>query len=146
RQARHVHVADVSQLRCSRLTWTARPALRAFWHTAGHAGGEVRDERAPHFWLGWLSKPIPIERDIISRITRLQFREWLVDWTLREIDDLFTSYGFEQAYVPPEELPSGQRRSLVECFYEGVDWTDPGHIARILRIFEDVIFKVEDRS
>jgi hypothetical protein len=87
-----------------------------------------------------------MKRDLISRITRLQFREWLVDWTLREIDDLFASYGFEQAYIPPDAMPSGQRRSLVECSYEGVDWTDPGHIARILRIFEDVIFKVEDRS
>lgn len=87
-----------------------------------------------------------MKRELISRVTRRHFREWLVGWTLREIDDLFTSYGFEQAFVPPDFLPHGQRRSSVEQFYESVDWSDPGHVARILRIYEDIIFKIEDRT
>ena len=87
-----------------------------------------------------------MKRDLISRTTRNHFREWLVGWTLREIDDLFTAHGFEQAFIPPELLPSGQRRSSVELFYESVEWSNPEHVARMLRAYEDIIFQIEDRS
>jgi len=87
-----------------------------------------------------------MKRELISRITRKEFREWLVGSTLREIDDLFTSYGFEHFALPPEELPGGQRRSSVECFYASVDWTDPEHISRVLRIYEDILFQAQDRT
>lgn len=85
-------------------------------------------------------------RELISRVTRRHFREWLVGWTLREIDDLFTSHGFEQAFIPPEFLPNGQRRSAVEQFYESINWSSPEHVTRVLRIYEDIIFKIQDRS
>lgn len=87
-----------------------------------------------------------MKRDLISRVTRNHFREWLVGWTLQEINDLFTSYGFERAFIPDEFLPSGQRRSSVEQFYESVDWPSPEHVARMLRVYEDILFKIEDRS
>jgi hypothetical protein len=87
-----------------------------------------------------------MKRDLIGRITRNHFREWLVGWTLREIYDLFIAHGFEQSFIPPELLPSGQRRSSVELFYESVEWSDPEHVARMLRAYEDVLFKIEDRS
>jgi hypothetical protein len=87
-----------------------------------------------------------MKKDLISRMTRRHFREWLVGSTLREIADLFTSHGFEKAFIPPDLLPSGERRTSVECFYESVDWTEPEHISRMLRLYEDIIFKIEDRS
>ncbi len=87
-----------------------------------------------------------MKRDLISRTTRNHFREWLVGWTLREIDDLFTAHGFEHSFIPPELLPSGQRRSSVELFYESVEWANPEHVARMLRAYEDIIFQIEDRS
>ena len=54
-----------------------------------------------------------MKRDLISRVTRTHFREWLVGSTLREIDDLFSGYGFEKAFIPQEFLPRGERRSAV---------------------------------
>lgn len=87
-----------------------------------------------------------MKRDLISRVTRTHFREWLVGSTLREIDDLFSSYGFEKAFIPQEFLPRGERRSAVEYFYESVDWSTPEHVARMLRVYEDILFKIEDRS
>ena len=87
-----------------------------------------------------------MKRDLISRATRTHFREWLVGSTLREIDDLFSGYGFEKAFIPLELLPRGERRSAVEYFYESVDWSSPEHVARMLRVYEDILFKIEDRS
>ena len=87
-----------------------------------------------------------MKRDLISRVTRTHFREWLVGSTLREIDDLFSGYGFEKAFIPQEFLPRGERRSAVEYFYESVDWSSQENVARMLRIYEDILFKIEDRS
>ncbi|MGO4220788.1 abortive infection family protein [Lysobacter sp. TAF61] len=84
------------------------------------------------------------KRELISRVTRRHFREWLVGWTLREIDELFTSHGFDKSFIPPDMLPGGQRRNSVEYFYESVDWADEGQVARIFRVFEDILFKMTD--
>lgn len=85
-------------------------------------------------------------RELISRATRINFREWLVGWTLREIDDLFEGHGFSAVSLPPDELPHGQRRSLVECFYAGIDWTVWDDVDRVLRVYEDVLFQMASDS
>lgn len=70
----------------------------------------------------------------------------LVDWSLREIGELFESHGFEKLFVLEEELPGGQRRNAVEHYYQSVGWTDPDHVVRMLRAYEDVLFSITDSS
>ena len=41
---------------------------------------------------------------------------------LREIDGLFDDEGFTPSGVPNHE--SGQRRSLVQSYFDGIDWND----------------------
>ena len=76
--------------------------------------------------------------DLISKQTRIAFREHLVGWTLRTISDLFDGAG-----VPFREHVSsaldGQRRSLVEHYYAAVDWTSVSDVRRVLCAYEEVL-------
>lgn len=79
--------------------------------------------------------------DRISKQTRLAFREHLVGWTLGAISDLF-----DAADIPRGELTTnigGQRRSLVEEYYAGVDWSAPCDVRKVLRVYEDVLATIE---
>ena len=83
--------------------------------------------------------------DLISKRTRNEFRETFVGWTLREIDIEFENEGFEPDpnYLPPL---TGQRRSLVEQYYKNIDFTNPNHVRRLLRVFESVIVAIQPHS
>lgn len=85
-------------------------------------------------------------REKLSRVTRNEFREWLVGWTLREISDLFDAHGIERIPLRETDLPSGQRRSLVECYYASVDWTDIGDVGQMLRVYEDILFQMPEAN
>jgi hypothetical protein len=66
---------------------------------------------------------MPIE--IVSKKTRYEFREFLVGWTLRQIE-----MEFDAADIPCHSgeglrLPDGARRSLVERYYASIDLTRP---------------------
>jgi len=82
--------------------------------------------------------------DIISKKTRLEFREYFVSTTLRHI-----SQEFDAAYIPcdadynPPE--SGARRSLVEQYYHAVDFSSWKDVRKILRVYESVLVSLEDR-
>lgn len=78
-------------------------------------------------------------RELISRGTRYEFQEWLVDWTLREIEVLFANHNVRHVSLPAEKLPNGQRRSLVECYYASIDWSNPQEIRQILNAYEDIL-------
>lgn len=47
-------------------------------------------------------------------------------------------------FVPPEELPRGQRRALVECYYADIDLKDREQVLRLLAVFDDILFEVPD--
>lgn len=76
--------------------------------------------------------------DLVSVRIRNSVREHLVDWTLATIGDLFTGEGFvaDLGFDPPV---SGQRREYVEQFYAAIDWSDPQHVQRYLRVVEQVL-------
>jgi hypothetical protein len=78
----------------------------------------------------------------VSKHTRTAFREFLVGWTLREISDVF-----DAADVPRGEpiAIGGQRRSLVEAYYAGVDWDSPRDLRRVVRVFEEVLSGLDRR-
>lgn len=76
--------------------------------------------------------------DLISKKTRTEFREFLVGSKLREISDQFEAVGLQPvtSFVPPV---GGQRRSLVEQFYKGVDFGDPTDAQKVLQVYENIL-------
>jgi len=77
--------------------------------------------------------------DLISPGTRRIFQEHLVDSSvLREIQGYFDDQGIPRAELPPERLPGGQRRNLIERYYASVDWQSHADVQKVLRIFEDI--------
>jgi len=83
--------------------------------------------------------------DLISKKTRIAFREYFVSTTLRTISEEFDSADVPLAsdYMP---LESGQRRSLVEQYYHAVDFTSWRHVQKILRVYEGVLIELEERE
>ena len=49
--------------------------------------------------------------ELISKKTRQEFRERLVGWVLRKIEDLFDNHDVKHINLPLEQLPSGARMS-----------------------------------
>ena len=78
---------------------------------------------------------------MLSKQTRLAFREHLVGWTLRTISDLFDAADIARG--SPEGLISGARRSLVEEYYAGVDWSSATDTRKVLRVYEEVLQTIE---
>lgn len=83
--------------------------------------------------------------DLISKKTRYEFREYFVSRTLREIEAAFDAADvpIDSSYEPPV---GGQRRSLVEQYYQGVVWSKWSHVRRILRVYENVLSELETGS
>ena len=81
-------------------------------------------------------------RELLSKKTRTEFREFLVGWTLRQIENEFSAAGLEpdRSYNP--EL-GGQRREFVEQYYRAVDFGNPVHVERILSVYEAVLSQCE---
>lgn len=83
--------------------------------------------------------------DIISKKTRLEFREYFVTTTLRHISQEFDAADVpcRADYNPPV---SGARRSLVEQYYRAVDFSSWREVRKVLRVYENVMLSLEDRS
>lgn len=82
-------------------------------------------------------------RDLISKKTRNEFREYFSGIILREIEMEFDAADVprDETYNPPI---SGQRRSLVEQYYHAVDWTKWRDVRKILTVYENVLSQLED--
>lgn len=83
-----------------------------------------------------------IRREFISKKTRIEFREFLVGWTLREIEIEFSAAGLEPDLSYDPQL-SGQRREYVEQYYHAVDFTNSSHVERILNVYEAILTHCE---
>ena len=81
-------------------------------------------------------------RELISKKTRNEFREFLVGWTLREIGDEFSAAGLEPDLSHDPQL-NGQRREYVEQYYHAVDFTNPSHVERVLNVYEAILAHCE---
>ena len=86
-----------------------------------------------------------MSKDIIGKKTRHEFREHFVGWTLREIREEFDSADIlaDEDYASP--LP-GQRRSLVDQYYHGVDWSKWEDVRKVLAVFRNVLVQLEMSS
>jgi len=83
-----------------------------------------------------------VSQELLSIKTRQVFRENMVGWVLREIADEFDAakVDCDLSYLPPV---SGQRRTLVEQYYQTVDWTAPAQVRKVLQVFENVLQRTE---
>jgi len=87
-----------------------------------------------------------MSKELISKKTRREFREYLVGCYLRQIEEIFDDHDVQRADVPNENLPTGERRSLVECYYASIDWNDPSDVRKILDIYEEILFDLQDEQ
>lgn len=85
-------------------------------------------------------------RSLLSKQTRTAFRELLVGYVLREIADFFDGAGVPLGELPEHLTISGQRRTLVEEYYAGVDWTSWGDVRAVLRAYEAILLDLSSRA
>uniref|UniRef100_E6Q7N4 Abortive infection protein-like C-terminal domain-containing protein n=1 Tax=mine drainage metagenome TaxID=410659 RepID=E6Q7N4_9ZZZZ len=86
-------------------------------------------------------------RALIGRKTLNEFREFLVGWTLREIDDEFSAANVIRS--TPTVTVTGERRSRVEEYYGSLNLTDPNDARRLLEVFENILvqaYQARDES
>lgn len=85
--------------------------------------------------------------EIVSARTRRAFQDSYVDHAvLRNIRNDFDDAGVEQAHLEPAQQPSGERRRLVEEYYQSVDWSSPTRVRRVLDAFEAHLSRLESFS
>jgi hypothetical protein len=75
---------------------------------------------------------------LISRKTLNEFREWMVGWILRQIDDEFSAAGITLAPTT-RVIVSGERRNRIELYYASLDLTKPADAGKLIVVFENVI-------
>jgi hypothetical protein len=83
-----------------------------------------------------------MSQDLISKKLRYEVREYLVSWTLREIEIEFDSADIPLAddYKPST---SGQRRTLVEQYLHSLDFSKPADAKKFLRVCEGVLNRID---
>ncbi|WP_166444700.1 abortive infection family protein [Dyadobacter bucti] len=77
--------------------------------------------------------------DIISLRTQSEFQEFLVGYTLREIARLFDNCDLSPREIPSEELPNGERRSLVAKYYANVDGTNLKDVRKVTEAYAEIL-------
>lgn len=84
-------------------------------------------------------------RDLISKKARREFQESYVrNSVLRIIESDFRDAGLEPQELPEDSAISGQRRTLVEEYYVGVNWRSPRQVRKVLDAFESHLLSLED--
>jgi hypothetical protein len=76
---------------------------------------------------------------LISPNLKIEFREFCVNLFLRQIDNCFQSYNVEKRNLPPSITVSGQRRTLVEEYYQGLNWSDPSDAQTFLNVVQKAL-------
>jgi hypothetical protein len=89
--------------------------------------------------------PESAPKDLISRKTRIEFREFLVGWTIREISDEFDAADVRRdtSFVPDV---SGARRSLVEQYYHTLNFTSPVDVGKLVQAFENILVSALNKA
>jgi hypothetical protein len=84
-------------------------------------------------------------KELISKKTRIEFREFLVGWTLREISDEFDAADIvpDKDFVPDV---NGQRRSLVEQYYHALNFTCPADVQKLVKAYENILTSAMNKA
>jgi Abortive infection C-terminus len=80
--------------------------------------------------------------ELISRGTRREIRDLMSGTVLREIDAMWEDEGFPPA-DETDPVVGGERVSRFQNYLDSVDWSDPGHVGRALRVFEVALHDCE---
>ncbi len=78
--------------------------------------------------------------DLVSKKTRIEFREFLVGFILHEIENEFDAADVHCNLDHQPQL-SGQRRTLVEQYYSTVDWTNWADVKKVIQAYEGILNK-----
>lgn len=83
-----------------------------------------------------------MSQDLISKKTRYELREYLVRWTLRDIEIEFDSadIALAEGYTP---TTNGQRRTLVEQYYHSLDFAKPADAKKFLRACQNILNHID---
>ena len=82
-----------------------------------------------------------MQRDIISRRTRSEFRKLATNSTVREIEDAFRDEGFS-SNPDPDFKDSSTRRFTTNNFLNAVNWTDVNECGRAIRAMERILIPI----
>jgi hypothetical protein len=74
-------------------------------------------------------------RELVSQGTRRAVRDLMSNTVLRKIDEMWQDERFAPG-PDPDPPVGGQRVSLFQSYRDTVDWTDPSHVHRALRVFD----------
>lgn len=85
-----------------------------------------------------------MEKELISKKTRNELREYFVGRTLREIEMEFDAVDIacDCAYQPGI---SGQRRTLVEQYYNTLDFTKASDVKKFIKVYENTLNYLEQQ-
>ncbi len=83
--------------------------------------------------------------DLVSKKTRLEFREHFVGWTLRTIADEFDAADIACDLNYDPDL-TGERRTLVEQYYHTLDFSNSNDVKRLLNVYAEVLRCIEVAS
>lgn len=73
--------------------------------------------------------------ELISPLLRVDFREFCVgNFVLRQINDIFTMAGMRAGRLSPNQIISGQRRTLVEEYYSTANWHRQDDANKFLKV------------
>lgn len=78
--------------------------------------------------------------ELISRRTRIHFREYLTGHSLREISDFFDAENITKGQS--NFNGSGQRRILVEDYYSSLNFSKLSDVEKILRVYEAILISL----
>lgn len=86
-----------------------------------------------------------MNKDIISKKTRYEFREHYVSYYLRQIEQEFDAADIDcdKNYSPNL---SGERRSLVEKYYHTINWKDWNDAKKILQVYENTLLDLDNQA
>ena len=81
--------------------------------------------------------------DLISKRTRNHFRDICCDFAVvRQIEQAFQNEDFEEIPMPgpgAEFWKDGRRRGTFSLYADGIDWTDPEQVRRVVPVLEEIL-------
>ena len=81
--------------------------------------------------------------ELVSALTRREFQEsYVACAVLRQIESDFEDAGVTLHDLPASLRVSGQRRSLVEQYYIGVNWSSMDEVRCVLNAYESHLFRL----
>jgi len=84
---------------------------------------------------------------IVSGATRRAFQESYVNYSvLREISNDFDDAGVDRKDIPEDDRIMGERRTLVQKYYNSVDWASPSQVRKVLDAFETHLLRLQSRG